>query len=308
MKVSWLVVLVMGFLPKAVAQGATDAGSNPVVTTVGNYQVAIPAGWTSTTYPDGVVYISPVQSNGERCQITLFPMRITSGNLLNDAVAVYRGLFKVDPLAGYPAPPTTLIYGVSPYGWEYLVLKKSTGGQVGEYGSLIGTMVLVATSGKELAVIVGRSKDPLVSMCFGELVRDEWSRFLYRVQFKYWKATGPEGGVQAKLHGTWTAATASAADRFTFTPDGRYAGAAAARHRSRISSREALQTTDVFFGDGAYTVRGNTITLMADSDKAHPSHGYFRLEQESKDDGRTWNEKLCLLREEIGEVCYQRDR
>ena len=300
MKVSSLFLLVMVFLPRSLAaQGATDPGSNLVPTTVGGYQFAIPAGWTGTTYPDGVVYISPVQSNGERCQITVFPMRVTSGNLLNDAVAIYRSLFKADPLAGYPAPPTTLTYGISPLGWEYLVLKKSTGGQVGDYGSLIGTMVLVATSGKELAVIVGRSKDPLVSMCFGEMVRDEWSRFLYSLRFKNWNGSAQDSRVLTKLHGTWTAATASAADRFIFTPEGRYAGAAAAQHRRQ---------TDVFFGDGNFTVQGNTITLIADSDKAHPSLGYFRLEQESKDGGRTWVEKLCLLREQIGEVCYQRDR
>ncbi len=45
------------------------------------------------------------------------------------------------------------------------------------------------------------------------------------------------------------------------------------------------------------------MTLVADNDASHPSQGYFRIEQESKDDGRTWVEKLCLLREEVGEVC-----
>lgn len=112
----------------------------------------------------------------------------------------------------------------------------------------------------------------------------------------------------SKLHGTWTAATGSVADRFTFTPDGRYAGVGAVQHRRRISDAQVAQTTQAFFGDGSYSVQGNAITLVADADKAHPSQGYFRLEQESRDNGRSWAERLCILREEIGEVCYQRDR
>jgi hypothetical protein len=179
---------------------------------------------------------------------------------------------------------------------------------VGDYGSLIAALVLVASAGKELSIIVGRSKDPLVSQCFGEIVRDEWSRFLYSLHFPNWEQQGQQGNVENQLFGTWTAATGTVADRFTFMPDGRYAGAAAAQHSRRISSTEVLRSTDAFFGDGRYAVQGNAMTLVADSDPSHPSQGHFRLEQESKDGGRTWIEKLCLLREEIGEVCYQRDR
>lgn len=302
----WLFLSMLACLSQpALSQ---EAGTGYVSHVIYDYQFVLPTGWTGTTYPDGVVYISPVHSNGERCQVTVFPKRTTSGNLLNDAIGVFRSLFQADPLAGYPAPPTTLTYGMSPHGWEYLLLKKSTGGQVGDYGSLIGTIVLVATNGKELAIIVGRSKDPLVSLCFGELVRDEWSRFFYSLRFKNWNAANKDPKLKQKLLGTWTSASASASDRLSFTPNNRYAGVAAALHRQRISGTEVLQTTDAFFGDGSYQLQGNAITMIADSDPLHPTQGYFRLEQESKDGGRSWAEKLCILRHEIGEVCYQRDR
>ena len=103
--------------------------------------------------------------------------------------------------------------------------------------------------------------------------------------------------------------TASVADRYTFAPNGRYASAAAAMTTTRISPTELLQTTNAYFGDGAYAISGNTITLTADNDRGNPKHGHFRVEQDSKDGGATWTDRLCLLLEGItGEVCYTRDQ
>jgi hypothetical protein len=53
--------------------------------------------------------------------------------------------------------------------------------------------------------------------------------------------------------------------------------------------------TDAYFGDGAYAVKGHQITLTPDSKTRGAQTGYFRVEQESKDGGRTWAEKLYLL-------------
>jgi hypothetical protein len=43
-------------------------------------------------------------------------------------------------------------------------------------------------------------------------------------------------------------------------------------------------------------VHGNQITLTKDNDKSRHENGYFRVEQESLDGGRTWKTKLYLLR------------
>src|SRR5882672_1137245 len=111
---------------------------------------------------------------------------------------------------------------------------------------------------------------------------------------------GPrDSGVWQHLAGTWTTATTSVADRYTFAANGRFASAAAAMTVTRISPTELLQTINAYFGDGSYRIQGNTITLTSDRDRAHPQRGSFRLEADSKD-GVVWTDRLCLLLEGIG--------
>jgi hypothetical protein len=255
-----------------------------------------PVGWTGQKFPDGIVYVSPVFNNGEKCVLIIFPMRPSSGNLQNDAMNVFREVLKTDPFqnSSYPYPAPTLGIGISPQGWEYFTIRKSIGGQVGD--SLVGVTVLVAKQGNEMAAVVVTSKDPLVSMCFGEMVRDEWPRLFHSLQFKKWKPTGQEQAIRQGLAGRWTMATGSVGSYYTFTPDGRYATAGAFR-----------QPNYTFCGDGAYSIRSNVITFTADNNKSRPMTSWYRLKQESKDLGRTWSDKLCLLQEGVGgEACYRR--
>jgi hypothetical protein len=60
-----------------------------------------------------------------------------------------------------------------------------------------------------------------------------------------------------------------------------------------------LTVTDAYFGDGTYSIKGNQIILIHDNDKSKPEQGFIRLEQESKDDGRTWKDKLYLMRKSV---------
>ena len=94
---------------------------------------------------------------------------------------------------------------------------------------------------------------------------------------------------------------------FGIAPNGRYAEAGATQRRTPYSSTEVMVTTDAYFGNGGYALQGNQILLTPDSGRG-VTRGFFRLEQESRDRGRTWADHLCLLLEGIGDVCYQRDR
>jgi hypothetical protein len=170
---------------------------------------------------------------------------------------------------------------------------------------------MVAKLNNRLAVISGISRDPLVSTCFGELAYSAWPRFFYSLRFKNWTSVDQTALMRQKLAGVWTIATASVADQMTFAGNGRFADASAVQRYSRISSTELLRTTEAFFGNGAYTLKENTITLTRDDRKNQPENGLFRVEEESKDDGRTWTEILYLLRVSIVdgkdyEVRYQK--
>jgi len=190
--------------------------------------------------------------------------------------------------------PSSVVRGISGQGWDYLMVKKGIQ-HPGPYETLLG-FVFVAKLDNYLGVISGMSKDPLVSTCMGELASNAWPRFFYSLSFRSWTARDQASAMRKKIVGVWTSATATAADQFAFAANGRYGGAAAAQQYNRISSTEVLQTTQAFFGNGAYTLRGNTMTLTPDDRKNHPEAAFVRVEEESKDGGRSWVETLYLLR------------
>jgi hypothetical protein len=99
--------------------------------------------------------------------------------------------------------------------------------------------------------------------------------------------------MRRRLAGEWIAATATAGDKITFAGNGRFANAAAAQ-QYHLGANELITTTQAYFGNGSYTLQGNAITLAEDSKKI--TRGFFRIEQESKDDGRTWADVFYLMR------------
>ena len=261
-----------------------------------DYVYTIPDAWSRQNAPDAIVLASPVYQGGERCQLSLLPMRAVSRGLPDDALNAFRELFKAEPLTGDIYPPTWLIRGTSPQGWEYFLVKKPLGPSGGVQ---LGAIVMVAKIGSNLATVVGTSKNFQVSNCFGELVRDVWPSFFAGLQFKNATATAQsQAAIRQKLTGVWIAATATVGLRYEFSADGRYADAASARQRS---------STQTFFGNGSYSFDGNTL-IMTDDDKRRTT-AQFRIEQYSKDFGRSWTDTLCLLSPgSSGEVCYNRDR
>jgi hypothetical protein len=296
----------------AAAPGSAVSVSPSASGGAGDWVYTLPQGWTAKTYPDGgVVNGSPLMSNGERCQISVFPPRPSTGNLITDARKAFQDIFQVDPLQNnaYPFPTATLYRGTDAQGWDYAVIRRSIHGRVGEYGTLLGTTVLAAQHGQQVAIVTSTGKDPLVSMCFGELVHDDWPAFFHSLKYRSWSGPVPPAQqVMQRLAGVWTTATGTVADRYTFTPSGRYASAAAAMTRTRINNAQVLQTTNAYFGDGAYEISDNTMTLIADGDRGRREVRRFRLEQESGDGGATWSDRLCLLTDGVGEVCYRKER
>jgi hypothetical protein len=299
--------------PPGAAQPApsTQTPGSGGVSVPGNYSYVIPQGWTGTSYPDGgIVYGSQMYNNGERCQISVFPLRPTSGNLVADARTIYAQIFQTDPFQNneYPYPAASFIRGIAAEGWSYFIIQKSIHGRSGDYGTLLGTRLMAVQLGNQVATITSTGKDPEVSMCFGELVHDDWPEFFYTIHFKSWTPQPQDREVPRHLAGAWTIATATVADRYVFAANGRFASAAAAMTTTRISETELLQTTNAYFGNGAYSINGSTITLTTDNDRGNPRRGHFRVDQVSKDGGATWADRLCLLLEGIsGEVCYMRE-
>jgi hypothetical protein len=275
------------------ARGPAPAGGR-----LADYVYTLPDAWARQNAPNAIVLVSPVYQGGEQCQLSLLPMRAATRSLPDDALNIYREVFKAEPLTGDIYPPTQLFRGTSPQGWEYFVVKKPLGPSG---GNQIGTILMVARVGSDLATVVGTSKEFLVSNCFGQLVRDLWPPFFYSLRFG--NVTGPQpdqAALRQRLAGVWIAATATVGLRYEFSANGRYSDAGR-------SQPLGAQTTLTSFGNGSYSFDGNTLIMTGDDKRRTTAQ--FRLEQQSKDFGRSWTDTMCLLSPGgTGEVCYNRDR
>ncbi len=268
---------------------------------VGGMAFTAPRGWSRTTRADAVVYVSPPYPNtGERCELAILPMRKGSGDLLRDALGAFQGLFRSDPMRGYPEDPPLLIRGTSPLGWPYVTLHKTLG-PAGEGGP--GIILFVAGVGDQIATVFTTSKRPLVSQCFGEAFPSEWPGFFNSLRFKGVKPAVSDADMKTKLVGSWNATGSSVLIRYTLAANGRYASGSAIGYAQRVSATEVMYTTTGFRGDGAWTVKGQSLTISPDGRPPEP--GVFRLEQESKD-GRAWKDRLCIVGG-TGDICYHRD-
>lgn len=261
-----------------------------------------PRGWSRGQRADAVTYASPPYPNtGERCELTILPLRRSTGDLMREAVSAFQALFKADPMTGYPANDPQLVRGTSPFGWSYVQIQKTLG-PVGEGGP--GIILFMALAGDQLATVFTVSKRPLVSQCFGEAFPSEWPAFFHSLRFKAWPPKVSDAEMRTKLAGKWTTTSAHAIDHLTLATNGRYANSAALGNATRISTTTVLWTMNTFRGNGAWSVKGASLVLKPD--QGAPEGGTFRLEQESND-GRTWSERLCVLGS-TGDICYRRDQ
>jgi hypothetical protein len=292
-----------GNAPAAPAYGSGNApaapagAGNPV--TLGDYVYTAPAGWASNQVGNELVLASPMAANGERCLISMWPMRESSGDLLRDANLAFRDIFSTYQLKSQTSGgfliQSSITRGTSGQGWDYAMVKHGIAKPGGQWETILG-FVMVAKLSNRVAVISGLSKDPMVSTCMGELTGStNWPKFFYSLSFKSWPQTDHTQQIRKLLAGVWTAATATAGDQITFAGNGRYANAAAAQ-QYYLTSTQLLTTTQAYFGNGAYTLQGNAITLTQDDKKNQPEHAFFRIEEESKDNGQSWTPALYILR------------
>jgi len=283
--------------PPAAAGSAGATASAPGPATLDDYIFTAPAGWNAKRTPDGIILESPLLGTSEKCFIFLWSMQPAGPDLVTDVNRAFAGVWGSYELRdrdgrGGDMPPV-LLRGTSGQGWDYAMLKRGIGPR-GSPETRLG-FVLVAKLNDRLAVISGLSKDTLVSACFGELQANLWPRFFYSLSFRNWTPPGDQAAaMRRRMAGVWIGGGATAASRFVFSANGRYGGSAASQQYNAINSREVLTTTTAFFGDGAYSLRGNSITLTPNG--RVPENGFVRVEQESKDGGRSWADWLYLLR------------
>lgn len=287
--------------PNGIAPAGKVSGGAPGavgLATLDEYIFTAPAGWAAQKLSDAIMLSSPPSETNEKCLLYLMPMRPAGANLLQDATNSFRDVWlhnfvlRNQTPAGF-AFPEAIVHGMSGQGWEYVIVRKGIAQPNNPQESRLG-FVMVAKLDNRIAVISGLSKDPLVSACMGEnRGTTNWPKFFYSLSFRNWQPGDQTPTMRKALAGEWIAATATAGDLITFAGNGRFANAAAAQ-QYHLGTNELITTTQAYFGNGSYTLRGNAITMKQDDGKTTP--GFFRIEQESKDDGRTWADAFYLMR------------
>jgi hypothetical protein len=302
-KIVSIALAVLWSLPAVMAQNVRPANPPGAAQRL-DYAYAAPKGWTSEAIPDGSRLLhSPVSNTGEKCFIGLLPVIPATGDLFSHADAAWNytfSEFEVRPTPTFPNAPH-YIRGVAAQGWEYLLIKRGIALRGSPRGPLQEQVffgfVMVAKLGDRIGAVTGFSKDPLVSSCFGSSLENVWPRFFSTLRFTNWAPPG-ENGLAQKIQGVWESYGSSiggaAATRYAFNAAGRYAETGAMQRYVGISRFVTEVWTSKTFGDGAYAVRGNEMTLTPDTGKAETA--FVRLEELSQDGGKTWAEKLYILR------------
>jgi hypothetical protein len=241
-------------------------------------------------FEDGVLHASPVYPTGERCQLAMVPPRRASGDLSRDAISLFQEATKEDPRArsGYPFPSPVFVRGTSADGWPYFMVRKSIHGQLDDLERLISVFVFLAQVDNQVYGLVGTSKDPLVSSCFG--LQDVWPRLYHSLRLRRSLPPNQQAVQRKSLTGSWAGSVIS----YSFAPDGRYLFAGESKFGPTISETST------------YTIDRNVLVVATkNGQQRYP----FRVIQESEDLGRTWTDKLCMLMEgSPTEMCLNKDR
>lgn len=162
-------------------------------------------------------------------------------------------------------------------------------------------MVVAAKLGDRVATVSWYSGGTLASSCFTHHnatdFPDVWPRFFGGLQFKsYGSAAGT--ALAKGLAGSWesigTSVGGGAVNQYVFTPVGRYAWSGVGQRYMGLSRFETAIWTNTAFGDGSYTLDGNTLTMKSDGGQSEV--WLIRLERFSEDGGKTWSDKLYMMR------------
>jgi hypothetical protein len=284
--------------------------AEPTGNSLANYSYQLPMGWTqrqssgaialtSPTYRNANPMARPIDPQTENCQITLLPMRPATGSLGDQAAFTFGQIFRTDPLAPNTSGLPIITNGISPQGWEYILIRKLIGGQEGEARTTGATFLMVKVA-DEVATVVGVSRDFLWSACFGQQHGDAWPSFFYSLQFRNAPpATEAQAVILHQLVGTWVGGTGDVGLGYVFQANGQYSSVGGTRNKM------TGQLIPSFRNEGTFALNKNALIFTKNDNSRSPQ--LFSIARVSRDSGRNWTQQLCLFDpKNSGEVCYEK--
>jgi hypothetical protein len=306
-----LIVVLRAFTVQAHA-----AGNQPAMTGASNfndYEFIAPEGWQVQRNSDHL----RIQNMASGCLILIFVPQPSSGNLEQDATAVFETMYKGWQFQKTGRQQYLLSKGFLPKGLPYYMLeapmsKLSADGA--SYEGFEDGAALVAGSGNQIAIVAVRHNP--TSLAHRDCEKYEsWKRFFNSFTVKSAPIAKAAEDISSRIVGAWTVSEAGGVGEYIFAANGHYSRGATIASATTATDYDSTQlhiTTYPFQGDGSYSINGHQLT-MSGRGAGDIEHARVRVEDVNYG-GTGWTVRLCLLKTGVedgkeNEVCYgRRDR
>jgi len=296
------------FHSKTVSGLTTNLMTVNSVITMNDYDFIPPPQWQVQKNSDHL----RIQSLESGCLILIFPPQASSGDLEQDAKAVFEMMYPGWQFKKSGSEQFTFSKGYTPQGLEYFMMeagmsKLSADGS--RYDGFEDGVALVIKIGAQIAIISARHSDmPAHSNCYRKY--EYWRRFFNSFTVKNAASIKPaEEDASQRIIGRWNMSESGATGGYIFAANGNYAfiGALGTSYTTRDYNYEYLHTkTYAFQGDGSYAIVRSQLTLKKRGEA--PELARFRFEKVNHG-GTGWKDRIYMLKKDgLGEteVSYEK--
>ena len=275
-----------------------------------HYDYIPPEGWQVENRPDHVLLRQGADAAG--CVIQILPLQVSSGDLKQDANAVFEMMYPGWNYQKAGEQKFTSSRGVLPKGLRYFMKEAAMNatGADGRYLLEEGA-ALVVQAGAQVAIVAVRHRSVLAhNDCLNRY--ETWRRFFnsFTVKGAEVVPAAEKNQVAERLVGVWSQAGGGAAGDYVFAANGRYAfagGLGSSFTRSEGEDTFVHIRSHAWSGDGSYEISGQELILRRRGEEE--SQGVPLRFEEVNHGGAGWKDRMWLLKTDRHgrtEVCYEK--
>lgn len=277
---------------------------------INDYEFVAPDKWQLQKNKEYISMINP-QSG---CTIKVLAPQPSSGNLEQDAEAVFNTMYSGWNYQNSGNKKFTLVTGFLPKGHEFFMKEASMSGYIagGQYNLEEGSAIVVKT-GNKIVIISVRHNSSMMGHddCYRNY--NTWARFFNTFGVRqFFQPESAEEDIPKRIIGLWNInATGVVAGEYVFAANGHYQFGGAIGTSTTTSDlyyKYIYNTAYSFEGDGTYSISGHVLTLNKSGSAAEQIPIRF---EKVNFGGTGWTDRMWMLKtDSIGknQVCYDKSK